>query len=883
MRVEGEGRGSGDAVRIRRELEEEIRFHIEMRIRELVVAGRTEAEARAEAYRRFGDLGETAAVCVEAGMRSVRRERRRRLLEEFVRDLRLGTRQLWKRPGFAITAMVTLAVGVGANTAIFSAADHVLLRPLPYEDVGRVVTLWEVDRKADGVRREVAAGNFLSWQERTTAFDALGLAEPYGFDLTGPEQRPEPLSAWLVTEGFFAAAGIRPAVGRLFEGSEYQPNGARVAILSHRLWQTRFGGDAGVVGRSVDLDGQAATVVGVLNAGADYPEPADVWAPKAFQPWELALREGGYMQAVARLKPGVTLADARRDGERVSAELAAEFPATNGSLGMDVVPMEEHVLGGVRPALLVLLGAVSLVLLIACANVAGLLLARGGERQRELAVRGALGAGRARLIRQLVAESVVLGVAGGLAGVVLAATALRAVIALSPPDLPRLDSVALDGRVLAFAAGVTVLTTLLFGLVPALQVTRRGMRGALSVGGPLGRRIGAGLRSALVVGEIALALVLLIGAGLLGRSFLRLLDNELGFTVERRATAQLFIWDNNPAVEQREARVREFEERIMAVPGVEASALVSALPFHPQQIDAEDGLVIEGRPLGAAESAPQVYTTVASPEYFRVMGLRLLRGRGFVETDRRDAPLVTVINETLAKRYFPGGDPIGRRVRIGVMSAPAVREIVGIVSDVRPTTFDSDPRPELYVPFLQSGTGSITFVIATRGDPAAVLPQVREAIWDADPRQTIDHTATVEALIRDSLVERKFNLVLLAALALVSLVLATVGVYGLLAFTTTSRGPEIGVRVALGARRAEVTGMIVGDALRLAVPGILLGLAAAAWLTRFLQTLLYGVEPLDPATFAQLALLMLAVASAAAWIPARRAARIDPVRVLRRD
>lgn len=872
----------GEERRIRRELEEEVRFHIEMRVRELVAKGYGEPEARAEAYRRFGDLQQTESVCVEAGIQSVRRKRRRMIMEELFRDLRLGVQQLRRRPAFAVTAIVTLAVGIGANTAIFSAADHVLLRPLPYADVDRVVTLWETDRR-DGARREVAAGNFLSWRERATSFEAIGLAEPWGFDLTGPDQRPRPLEAWLVTEDFFEAAGMRPAVGRFFDASEYLPNSPPVVVLSYDTWQTTYGGDVGLVGRTIDLDGQAMTVVGVMSPGVEFPEPTDVWAPKMFASYEERIREGGYMQVVARLGPGVTLTQARQDADRVATSLAEEFPASNGSSGIEVVPMETHVLGRVRPALLILLVSVSLVLLIACANVAGLLLARGGEREREIAVRGALGAGRSRLIRQLLAENAVLGTIGGLLGVGLAAFSVRAVVALSPPDLPRLDSVALDGPVLGFAALITLATTLLIGLLPALQVTRPGLRGSISVGGALGRRIGTRLRNALVVGEIALALILLIGAGLLSRSFLRLLDNDLGFTVERRVTAQVFIYEPGMTTDQRNAQVQAMQDRIAALPGVESVALVSALPFHPQQIDSEDGLVIAGRPLGASEAAPQVYTTVASPDYFRVMGLRLLRGRGFTDTDRLDAPNVAVINETLAKRHFPGEDPIGQQVTIGVMSPPATREIVGVVSDVRPTSFESDPRPELFIPLLQSGTGSLTFVIATRSDAGPLLGPVREAIWEASPLQSIYHAATVEDMIHDTLVERRFNLVLLVALALVSLVLATVGVYGLLAYTTANRAPEIGVRMALGARGAEVTKLIVSGALRLAIPGIALGVTGALLLTRFLQSLLYGVEPTDPTTYLQLALLMLAVAIVAAYLPARRAARIDPVRVLRQD
>ncbi len=879
-----------DRESIGRELDDEIEFHLRMRARELEGRGYSRAEAWREAVQRFGDVAATRAVCLESDYRTERRMKRVEWLRELWQDARMGFRQYRRRPGFAVVAVLTLAIGIGANTAIFSAADHVLLRPLPYEDADRVVTLWETDRSTGENKREVAPGIYLQWRERNKAFSAIALAEPFGFDFTG-DGPPVPVRAWLVTEEYFDALGVRPLLGRglraediVGEGSSDGGfTGARVVVISHRLWRDRYGSDPGLIGSTIQLDNSPFTVVGVLPPALDYPEPKDIWAPKRFRPYEPEERTSGYMQVVARLQPGVSVDAAQRDMDRVAAAMAAEYPETNANAGVNVIPLSDHVLGGVRPALFVLLGAVGLVLLIACANVASLMLARGAERERELGVRAALGAGRPRLVRQLVTESAVLALAGGLAGVALAYFAVQALVAASPPDFPRLDAITIDARILGFGLVMTLLTVLLFGLTPAVQLSRPDLRPALGWGArSVGIRPGSRLRSALVVSEIALALVLLIGAGLLGRSFVRLLANDLGFAADDRATVQLFLWDRNPTAEQRISRVRELEQRLEAVRGVEEVGLVSALPFHPTQIDTEDVLDIEGRPPSATE-VRRVQTTVASPDYFDVMEIPLISGRAFTDQDRAGAPGVAIINETLARRHFGNEDPVGKRVRIGIMSAPRPWQIVGVVGDVRPTRLDSDPRAELFVPYEQRATGGVTFVARTSRNAEALLQTLRDEVWAVDPQQTIYHIGTVKQIIRDTLIERRFHLVLLGALSVVALVLSLIGTYGLIRFATEQRRGEIGVRMALGARRSEVTLMIVGDAIRMVLPGIVLGVVAALGLTRFLRTMLYGVTPADPATYLQLAAVMLVVAIAAASLPAWRAARTDPMRVLRQE
>jgi putative ABC transport system permease protein len=588
------------------------------------------------------------------------------------------------------------------------------------------------------------------------------------------------------------------------------------------------------------------------------------------------------MHVVARLRPGTDPAAARADLARVAARLGHDHPRTNATIGTALVPLAERILGPVRPGLLVLLGAVGLMLLIACANVAGLLLARGAEREPELAVRVALGADRPRLVRQLLTESVLLGVLGGALGVVLAVWGTRALVALSPAWLPRASAIAVDGRVLAFAAVLAFGTALLFGWIPALRVARSEPAQALAgAGRATATRRRARLRSGLVVAEIALALVLLCGAGLLVRSFARLAANDLGFQTAGRASVQMFLWDRNPTLERRLQRMEEIAARFRALPGVDAVGLVSALPFHPSQIDARGELAIEGRAVPPGATEAQVHTTIASASYFAAMDIPLRAGRTFEARDRMDAPRVAIVNQALARRYFPGEDPIGKRVRFGVMAAPESREIVGVVGDVRPTTLDSEPRAEIYVPYTQSGSGSVTFVARTRGDARVLVARMREAVWQVDHQQSIYHAATVEELIAKTLLERRFHLVLLATLSLVALALAGIGVYGLISVTTSQRTHEIGVRIALGARPRDIVALVLGQGVRLLIPGVLLGTAGALALTRFMQGMLYGVRPGDPATYAQVAAILGLVAVIGALLPALRAAWIEPVRALR--
>ncbi|HEX8694017.1 MAG TPA: ABC transporter permease [Longimicrobium sp.] len=871
-----------DRGEIEREVDEEIAFHLQMRAEELARRGVDPAAARARARAEFGDVAAARRALAATDLRAERTRGRREWLREAWQDAAHGTRLLRRRPVFAAGAVLTLALGIGAATAIVGVADHVLLRPLPYRDPERVVTLWETDRERGDQRQEVSPGNFVEWAGRSRSFAALGLAEPSGFDLTGGGGPPETLPAWRVTEGFLPALGVRPLLGSGFRPRDFHPGAEPVVLLSHALWSRRYGSDPALVGGRIELDGRPATVLGVLPPSLEYPERRDLWAPKVFRDDEPEDRRSSYMTAVARLRPGVSVEEARADLARVAAALARDYPRTNAKTGAAVVPLEEAIFGAARPALLLLLGAVGCLLLIACANVAGLLLARGAERRHELGVRAALGAGRSRLLRQLLAEALLLAVLGGAAGLAVAHFALRLLAALGPAELPRLDAVALDARVAALSLGITLATALLFGVGPALRLSRAAPRPLLGASGRTttpGRGQGRA-RDALVVAEVALAMVLLVGAGLLARSFARLLENRPGFAVERRAAVQVFLWDRNPTPEQRVRRALEMAARLEAAPGVDGVGIVSALPFHPHQIAAEGDLRVRGRP-ASPDGEARVFTTVASPEYFGVMGIPLVRGRPFAAADREGSAPVALVNETLARRFFPGEDPVGQRVTVGVMGPPLERLVVGVVADVRPTALDSDPRPELFVPFAQSGLGSLTFVVRTRGDAASLLPALRGRIWEVDPLQPIYHAGTVRAMVAETLAERRFQLLLLGAFSAAALVLSAVGIYGLVAFATSQRTREFGIRMALGARSRDIVLGVVRQGLFLGVSGVALGLVGSLLLTRFLAGLLYHVSPTDPAVLGQIALLLLGVAALGAYLPARRAAEVDPAAALR--
>ncbi|HLL74218.1 MAG TPA: ABC transporter permease [Pyrinomonadaceae bacterium] len=794
-------------------------------------------------------------------------------------DLRYGLRVLLRRPGFAFVTILTLALGVGANTAIFSVVNGALLRPLPYRDAERVMTLWQNDIKAGKERDDASPANFIDWRERAESFEEMAALEPFGHNLTG-QGEPEAFRSWLATEGFFRVMGADALHGRTFLPEEHAPGAPPAVVLGHGLWQRRFGGDPGVVGRPLLLNGRPHTVVGVMPPEFDFPAGGgELWAARALTERERQNRGSSYWQVVGRLKPGATVEQARAEMESVAAQLAQEYPQTNGAIRATVVPLREQLIGHIRPALLVLLAAVGAVLLIACANVANLLLARGTERRREFAVRNALGAARSRLVRQLLTESFVIALAGGVGGVLLSRWLVDVMLAFAPEGLLGTAKLGLDWRVLSFALGATALTAVLFGLLPALQSSRPDLAGALketqrtAAGGP------AGLRNALVVAEIAMALVLLVGAGLLVRSFVGLLRVDPGFAADKIAALEVHVWGKYRTPEQRRNFFGEAIERLGALPGVEGAGAVSSLPFVA--MDSNTPFDIEGRPAPPAGEGPSAYAITATTDYFRAMNIPLREGRFFAPTDREDTTPVVVINETMARRHWPGESPLGRKITSGEGEERTTYEIVGVVGDVRHDGLDSEPRPEFFATHAQDSSGSMIFVVRTKGDPQSLLQAAKKEVWAVNKDIPFSRAVTMNQLVAKSLGERRFTLLLFGSFAALSLLLAAVGIYGLVSFTTGQRTHEIGIRVALGAGRADIVRMILKQGLWLVLAGVGAGLAAAFALTRFLGGMLYGVSATDPVTFSLPALLLCLVALAACYLPARRATKVDPMEALR--
>jgi putative ABC transport system permease protein len=804
-----------------------------------------------------------------------------RLRDVVRQDLRYTLRQLRNSPGFAVVAALTLALGVGATTAIFGAVDGVLFKPLPYADADRLMTLWEYDRRA-GTRDDVSTANFLDWQARTRSFAAMALVEPYSASYRDPGEPGQViLRIWRVTAEFFRLVGTRPLLGRTFLPEEFTPGRERVLVISHGFWQRRFGGDASVVGRVVDIDGRPATVVGVMPPGFRLPLEREVWAPLVIPANVGEGRGMRFLQVVARLAAGVTPERAQAELDAVAVQLRREYPVANQDMGIQLIPLRDQLVGPVRPLLLTLLGAVGFVLLIACANVANLMLARAVKREREFAVRAALGAGRVQVARQLVTESLAVAVAGGVAGVLVAVWGVGAIRALTPADLPRAEDIGISWRVLGFALGASLLTALLFGVAPATRAMgadpHDALRGGARAGTGTGRRR---LRRAIVVVEISLALVLLVGAGLLVRSFVTLLDVDRGYHTDGVAAATVHIWQYPEG--RRVAFAREVIERVAALPGVRSAAVTSALPLADNVGATEARFAVEGRPPARAGEEPRARASVVTPGYFATLGIPLRRGRLLAATDDSSAAPVVVVSETLARQQWPGEDPIGKRMTVDFSRVrPATREVVGVVSDVRHTGLDEPPRPALYMPHAQLRTGALIFTARTSGDPAALLPALRKAIWASDPSESIYESATLEGLLHDSLRPRRFTLVLLVAFSLTALALAAVGIYGLMSHVATERARELGVRVALGARVRDVLTLVLGEGLWLAALGVVIGLASAAALTRVLRGMLFGVEPLDAMTFVGVAALVLLFALLASLVPARRSARVEPIVALR--
>jgi len=796
-------------------------------------------------------------------------------------DVRHAVKTLAAQPGVTAIAVLTLALGIGANTAIFSAVDAALLRPLPYEDPDRLVMVWE-KRAAEGVLTNVVApADYVDWARLNTVFESMAALSSTSADLTGRGE-PVRLTAGVVTPRFFDVLRVRPQLGRTFHASDGVVGQHRVIVLGDGLWRSQFGADSGIVGRSILLNGVQHEVVGVLPATFRFSNAElALWAPMPFEGLdEPPSRASHELYVYARMKPGVTVDQARAEMDRLGAQLSTQYPETNRRHGAWVNPLHEELSGSMRPALWLLFGVVAFVLLIACVNVANLLLVRSVGRRREIAVRAALGAGRGRLVSQLLTESLVLGLLGGLVSLFVAWVGMAALRQLLPQDspVPGLTELGLDPRVLGFALMLSLVTSVFFGTLPAWQLAGQDVNAALQEGGP--RQVGGvrrGLRLALVVGEVALASMLLVAAGLALRSFAARLNVPTGFVAEGRITTQIALRTTryrDPWV--RLQTFQEIERRLAAIPGVRSVGATHVLPLTGE--DSRRGVIVEGY-VSPDESPMRAHPRAVTPGYLRAMGLQLVGGRVFGDADGSSAPLVAIVNETMARRYWPNGSPLGRRVAF--TGTNDWREVVGIVRDVRHWGLARPVNPEIYVPLSQYPSGNMNFVLATDLDPGALGAPLREVLRAVDPDLPLAAVRTMTAVTAESVAGHRSMMMMLAAFATMALLLAAAGIYGVMAHLVGLRTAEIGVRLALGAGRGRVLRTILADGVRQAAMGLAIGLGGAVALVRLGRGLLYGIEPTDPLTLVLVAALMLAAALAACLVPAVRAMRIDPVTALR--
>ncbi|MGH9936571.1 MAG: ABC transporter permease [Blastocatellia bacterium] len=812
----------------------------------------------------------------------------RRMEEEMFQDLRYGARMLLKNPGFTLVAVLTLALGIGANTAIFSVVNATLLRPLPYSEPERLVRVWETNPRANRWGDWVSYPDFRDWREQNTVFEEIGACRVFVFNLTGSDFA-ETLPGAYVSASLFNVLGVKPIVGRTFLAEEDRPGANRVAVISYGLWRRRFGADPGLIGKTIEVNGESHVVVGVMPPGFKFHwlvmsrVERELLIPHG-PPSELRARGSHNFSVVARLKRGVTIDQAQANMDAIARGVAEREPGHEG-MGARVMGLRQEITEDARPALLLLSAAIGLVLLIACGNVANLLLARNDARRHETAIRGALGASPSRLIRQRLTESMLLGLLGGAVGLLLAFLAIQFIIKLSP-NIPRLDQTGIDLRVLSATLCLSLLTGLFFGTIPALRSSGVDINDTLKQGGRGNIwRDGAGLRSFLLVGEMALALTLLVGAGLLIRSFLQLQSVESGFDATRVLKAWIILPKKQyPTSSQQSQFIRQVVERVQSLPEVEAAAASTNLPLYSGANDSGP-FRVEGQPAPQPnESVVYAECPKITPDYFRVVGIRALQGRTFTWADDEKAPEVAIVNEWMARKYWPGEDSIGKRVSINDRDGqPVWRQIVGVVNDVKHDGLASATRPHIYVPTMQLTYPGAILAIRAKGDPAALANTIRREVAALDRNQPLADIGTMERVVSDSVADRRFQMTLLAIFAAVALILAATGVYSVMATAVARRMREMGIRLALGAPPRDVLKLVVGQGMKLALAGVGIGLAAAFGLTRLMKGLLFGVSALDPLTFIAVALLLAGVALIACYIPARRAMRVDPLTALRSE
>ena len=870
------------------EIVEELSQHLEDQYEQTLTGGASEEEARRAVLSELDENDLLAPALKRVERRApleplvMGKDGKTNMMADLWQDLRYAARMLARTPAFTAIAVLALALGIGANTAIFSVVNKVLLQPLPFKNPSELLIIWENATHLGFPKNTPSPANFLDWRDQSTLFTGMAAMAPKDFSLTGAGE-PERLDGRRVSANLFDLLGVQPRLGRRFLPEEDKP-GKRVVILSYGLWQRRFGSDPKIVGQAVNLNGESYSVIGVMPPGIELPGfdnwKDQLWVPIAFTSEEAKERGNHYLEIIARMKPGVTLTQARAEMETITGRLAQQYPEENLRISSVVNPLHEEVVGDIKPALLVLLGAVGFVLLIACANVANLLLARAAVRQKEIALRLALGASRSRLTRQFLTESVLLAVLGGAVGLMFAFAGLRILTSFIPDTISQAESIGIDGKVLLFTALVAVATGLIFGLAPATQASNFSLNETLKEGGrdAAGGSKGVRLRGLLVIAEVAVSFVLLIGAGLLISSFLHLRHLDPGFRADHLLTAKIDLPElKYPDGQHRIPFFDNVIRRVTALPGVQSAAIAGNLPLTYSGDSMYVG--VEGIPDPPPDQQRDVIYRAIGPGYFNTMGISLLRGRDFTEQDTTATAYAVIVSEKMAKHFWPGQDPIGKRLKAGSTTSDSPwREVIGVVKDVRQNDFVAEPKLQMYMSYRQlKFLAPNALVVRTSVDPMSLAMPLRNAVWAVDEDQPVSNIRSMEEIVSTAMARQRFSTMLLGIFAGLALVLAAVGIYGVMSYSVAQRTREIGIRLALGAQRRDVLRMTMGEGLKLVSMGVGIGLVAAFILTRVMASLLFGVNATDPTTFVAIPFVLMSVALLASYIPALRATKVDPM------